>query len=79
MFLAKLRFAHYLMPSYIKCRPGTDALNFSALGCLYYVGGFRVSEADMPAIVAAARRVRVLGRLKELTSNDLAAILRLAL
>jgi alcohol dehydrogenase len=38
-----------------------------------------VSEADIPAIVAAALKVGVLGRLKELTPEDLAAILRLAL
>ena len=38
-----------------------------------------VSEADIPAIVAAARKVGVLGRLKELTPGDLSAILRLAL
>jgi alcohol dehydrogenase YqhD (iron-dependent ADH family) len=38
-----------------------------------------VSEADIPAIVAAARQVGVLGKLKELTPEDLAAILRLAL
>ena len=38
-----------------------------------------VSEADIPAIVAAAQKVGVLGRLKELTPEDLAAILRLAL
>ena len=38
-----------------------------------------VSEADIPAIVAAAPKVGVLGRLKELTPEDLTAILRLAL
>ena len=38
-----------------------------------------VSEADIPAIVAAALKVGVLGRLKELTPADLSAILRLAL
>jgi alcohol dehydrogenase class IV len=38
-----------------------------------------VSEADIPAIVAAALKVGVLGRLKELTAADLEAILRLAL
>ena len=38
-----------------------------------------VSEADIPAIVAAAQKVGVLGRLKELTAEDLEAILRLAL
>jgi alcohol dehydrogenase YqhD (iron-dependent ADH family) len=38
-----------------------------------------VSEADIPAIVVAAQKVGVLGRLKELTPGDLEAILRLAL
>jgi alcohol dehydrogenase YqhD (iron-dependent ADH family) len=38
-----------------------------------------VQEADIPAIVAAARKVGVLGKLKELTDADLEAILRLAL
>ena len=38
-----------------------------------------VSEADIPAIIAAALKVGDLGRLKELTPEDLDAILRLAL
>jgi hypothetical protein len=38
-----------------------------------------VREADIPAIVAAARKVGVLGKLKELTDLDLEAILRLAI
>jgi hypothetical protein len=38
-----------------------------------------VSEADIPAIVTAAQKVGVLGKLKELTSEDIDAILRLAL
>ena len=54
-------------------------LTFQRWDASITLGDLGVGEADMPAIVAAARRVRVLGRLKELTSNDLAAILRLAL
>ncbi len=38
-----------------------------------------VSEADIPAVVEAARKVGVLGKLKELTPGDIEAILRLAL
>ncbi len=43
------------------------------------LGELGVSEADIPAIVDAALKVGVLGKLKELTGEDIAAILRLAL
>jgi alcohol dehydrogenase YqhD (iron-dependent ADH family) len=43
------------------------------------LGELGVREADIPAIVAAARKVGVLGKLKELTPEDIKAILRLAL
>jgi alcohol dehydrogenase YqhD (iron-dependent ADH family) len=38
-----------------------------------------VSEADISTIVDAALKVGVLGKLKELTGEDIAGILRLAL
>jgi alcohol dehydrogenase YqhD (iron-dependent ADH family) len=43
------------------------------------LGELGVSESDIPAIVEAARKTGSLGRLKELTAADIAAILRLAL
>jgi hypothetical protein len=38
-----------------------------------------VNEVDIPAIVEAALRVGLLGQLKQLSGEDVAAILRLAL
>jgi alcohol dehydrogenase YqhD (iron-dependent ADH family) len=43
------------------------------------LGDLGVIDADIPAIVEAALKVGVLGKLKELTGEDIAAILRLAL
>ncbi len=43
------------------------------------LGELGVIDADIPAIVEAALKVGVLGKLKELTGEDIAAILRLAL
>ena len=43
------------------------------------LGELGVIDADIPAIVEAALKVGVLGKLKELTAEDIAAILRLAL
>jgi len=52
---------------------------FQDWGAPTTLGDLGVSEADIPAVVAAARKVGTLGRLKELTDADLEAILRLAL
>jgi alcohol dehydrogenase len=43
------------------------------------LGELGVTAADIPAIITAARKVGVLGKLKELTPADLEAILQLAL
>jgi alcohol dehydrogenase YqhD (iron-dependent ADH family) len=52
---------------------------FQGWGAPITLGELGVREADIPAIVAAARKVGVLGKLKELSDSDLEAILRLAL
>lgn len=52
---------------------------FQGWGAPITLGELGVKEADIPAIVAAARKVGVLGKLKELSDADLEAILRLAL
>jgi alcohol dehydrogenase len=54
-------------------------LTFQGWDASITLGELGVQEADIPAIVAAAQKVGVLGRLKELTGVDVAAILRLAL
>ncbi len=43
------------------------------------LGELGVDEADIPAIVEAALKVGILGKLKELTGKDITAILSLAL
>lgn len=52
---------------------------FQAWDAPVTLGELGVTEADIPAIVAAAMRVGVLGKLKELTPEDVEAILHLAL
>lgn len=52
---------------------------FRGWGAPTTLGDLGVREADIPAIVTAARKVGTLGRLRELTDPDLAAILHLAL
>ena len=54
-------------------------LTFQGWDAPISLGDLGVSEADIPAIVAAAQKVGVLGKLKELTPEDITAILRLAL
>jgi alcohol dehydrogenase len=54
-------------------------LTFQGWDASITLGELGVQEADIPAIVAAAQKVGVLGKLKELTGIDVAAILRLAL
>jgi len=54
-------------------------LTFQGWDASITLGELGVQEADIPAIVAAAQKVGVLGKLKELTGADVAAILRLAL
>jgi alcohol dehydrogenase len=54
-------------------------LTFQGWNASITLGDLGVSEADIPAIVAAAQKAGVLGRLKELGPEDIAAMLRLAL
>ena len=51
---------------------------FQGWGAPITLGELGVREADISAIVDAALKVGVLGKLKELTGEDIAAILRLA-
>jgi alcohol dehydrogenase len=54
-------------------------LTFQGWDAPVILGDLGVSEADIPTIVAAAQKVGVLGKLKELSPEDIEAILRLAL
>jgi alcohol dehydrogenase YqhD (iron-dependent ADH family) len=54
-------------------------LTFHGWDASITLGDLGVSEADIPAIVAAAQKVGVLGKLRELTPEDIDAILHLAL
>lgn len=52
---------------------------FQGWGAPITLGELGIKEADIPTIVATADKVGVLGKLKELTPEDLGTILRLAL